>query len=146
MHLSRNKNKAVADSSKNFDQFDRYVRIIIDVYSSSEVNRDFWLTEREKEFYVSTIIHCSNGFLNPISEEAIQIYKKYFNQSTNKGKISDYINRIRKKGWIKYNKKNKRVDIPKIFHELGVEGDEMTFNLRFIYGPIDRRDTDGNTG
>lgn len=137
MNLRRSKNKAVADSIKSIEDINLYIRLIIDIFSSTEINRNYWLTEREKEFYVSTVIHYINGYLSPIQEESIQIYKKYFNKKTNKAKISDYINRVRTKGWLKYNKKTKEIEIPQIFHGISSDGDSITFNLRFDYGKTD---------
>lgn len=146
MDLYRHENKAIASSARQCVEIDVYIRIIIDIYSSSEISREFWLTEREKEFYIATIIHILNGHLNPIAEESIQIYKKYFNNNTDKAKISDYINRIRKKSWLKYNKRSKVVEIPPIFHGINLTNDYIRFNLNFVYEQVDRSDTDGNSG
>lgn len=142
MDLSRRNNIAVGTTSYSCSQIERYLRVIIDIYSSSEIRRDLWLTEREKEFFISTIIHVIQGHVNPISDEAVQIYKKYFNPNTNKVKISDYINRIRKKGWIEYDKRKRVLLIPGLFEGITMDGDVMTFNLRFSYEPINRSDTD----
>lgn len=146
MDLVRKDNTANASSYIRCSSLDLYIRIIIDVYSSSDINRKFWLTDREKEFYIATVIHVIHNYLNPISEEALQIYKKYFNHTTGKAKISDYINKIRKKGWLKYDKRKKVVEIPKIFHGIDADKDFMYFNLGFSYEQIDRSDTDGDTG
>lgn len=147
MHLSRSKDgfEAKGESYKKFVDIDKYIRVIIDIYSSSEVKREFWLTEREKEFYVSTVIHVINGYLNPICEESITIYKNYFNPNTNKIKISDYINRVRKKGWLMYDKKDREVSLPVIFHNISEDGDLFTFNLKFSYESINRQAAAGVT-
>jgi hypothetical protein len=115
---------------------------MIDVYSASEVKREFWLTDREKEFFIATIIHINNGYFNPIGEESLQIYKKYFSPTTNNPKISDYLNRIRKKCWVKYDKEAKVVEIPLMFQDINTSSDVITFNLRYAYEQIDRRDTE----
>lgn len=146
MDLFRQESRAIASSARLCGSIDVYIRIIIDIYSSSEIARRFWLTDREKEFYIATIIHILNGHLNPISEESMQIYKKYFNKNTDKAKISDYINRIRKKSWLKYNKRTKVVEVPPIFHGIELDGDSIRFNLNFSYEQVDRSDTDGDSG
>jgi len=133
MHLRRNNSRAVAESHQGFNDIGLYIRVIIDIYSASEVNREYWLTEREKEFYVATVVHITEGIDNPISDEAVQIYKKYFNPTTDKIKISDYLNRCRKKEWLKYDTGNRKVEIPQIFHNIDKNTDVMDFNLRYIY-------------
>lgn len=146
MDLFRQESRAIASSARLCRGVDTYIRIIIDIYSSSEIDRRFWLTDREKEFYIATIINILNGHLNPISEESIQIYKKYFNNNTDKSKISDYINRIRKKSWLKYNKRTKVVEVPPIFYGIDLNNDSIRFNLNFVYEQADRSDTDGDSG
>lgn len=131
MKLKRRHNIAEASSAKRFNDISDYIRVIVDIYSSSDVNRNLWLTEREKEFFIATVINYIQGNRNPISDEAVQIYKKYFSPATNKVKISDYINRVRKKEWVMYNKRSKAIEIPSIFHNIGGRGDEITFNLVF---------------
>lgn len=146
MEIRRKENKELADSVVNVNEIGLYLRFIIDIYSSTEIKRKFWLTEREKQFYIGTIIHILHGEHNPISEESLAIYKKYFNPQTNKVKISDYINRIRKKGWLRYNKKERYVTIPEIFDGISLDGDSITFNLRFTYESINGSDTSGAPG
>lgn len=137
LRRSRDENKAIANSDKNANELGTYLRFIIDIYSSTEIKRELWLTEKEKQFYIGTIIHIINGDHNPISDESLAIYKKYFGSSTNKVKISDYINRVKKKGWLRYNKKERYVSIPPIFDGISLDGDFITFNLRFSYEPAD---------
>lgn len=133
MNLTRQKYKSVAVSSKNFKDLADFIRVIVDIYSSSEVNREYWLTEREKDFFVSTVIHVLNGIDNPISKEALQIYKNNFNPATKNHVISDYINKCRKKGWVKYEPTEKRVEIPPMFYEINVDKDVIEFNLSYEY-------------
>lgn len=141
MHLSRKNSKAVAESHLPFTSIDSYVRFIVDLYSAVEIKRELWLTEREKDFFVATVIHVLQGCDNPISDEALQIYKDYFYFKTTKSKISDYLNRICKKNWAKYDKKNRVVQIPPIFSGIGPDEDMMDFKLRFSY-EADRSDMD----
>jgi len=142
MQLSRSKNVAKAVSFKKIDSLAKYIRVIIDVYSSTEIKRDLWLTDREKEFCIATVIHVLHGHTNPICEESVQIYKKYFGYNTDKTKISDYIGRLRNKKWLTYNKKKKEIKLTPIFYGIDVEMDTITFNLMLGYGPIDRSDSE----
>lgn len=135
MQLKRRNSKAEANVGITFDEVSDYIRVVIDIYSATVIRRELWLTEREKEFFIATVIHVMKGHVNPISDPALQIYKKYFNPATNKVKIADYINRVRKKGWVLYNKRKKVVEIPPIFHKIGESGDQMTFNLTLKWEP-----------
>ena len=145
MEITRNSNVCDGKSIKVTEDISKYLRLIIDIFSSLDIDRSMWLTEREKEFYISTVICIISGYKDPICDESVQIYKKYFNPKTNKGKISDYINRIRKKNWLKYNKITKVVEVPELFSKIDISGDNTTFNLEFKYGSPDRSDTIGNT-
>lgn len=108
-----------------------YIRMIVDVYSASDIRRDLWLTPREKDFFIVTVFNVLEGNVNPIGESATQIYKKLFGPTTNKVKISDYINRVRKKEWVRYNKQTKVVEIPPIFHNMNLGNDRVSFSLNF---------------
>lgn len=140
MNFSRIEDKAAADSFKLYSDITRYLRVIVDIYSSSEIDRIYWLTDREKDFFVATVILLSNKETNPTSKEAIQIYKKYFSPAIKKVNINDYINKLKKKGWLKYNKLTKAVEIPAIFLDIGEESDVIDFNLRYAYTSRNEQD------
>lgn len=133
MHLTKKKNKLVAESFKNIIDISAYIRYIVNIYSASEIKRELWLTEREKDFFVATTIHILQGISNPISEDALQIYKKYFHPQNNNRKTSDYLNRLEKKKWVKYDSDEKTVQIPAIFDEMDLNENMVDFNLRFSY-------------
>lgn len=139
----------VIDSGKKLTDIRRYIRYIIDIYSVTEINRDSWLTDTEKDFYVATVIHYINGYVNPICEESVQIYKDYFRPNIGKPKIADYVNRIRNKGWLSYDLTDKAIEIPEIFHFIKPDQDSIDFNLRFSYehnrDKVDRSDNLGTS-
>lgn len=140
MYLSRSKNNAVARSYKYVNSLHGYLRLIVDIYQSSEIKFDFWLTKSEKEFYVATILAVLSGSSNPISDSSVQIYKKYFRRTINKSVISDYLNKCRKKGWLKYDTEERSVEIPAIFHGINIKDDTFDFNLRYVYELKDETD------
>lgn len=133
MNFARSGEKASATSYRLYEDITLYLRVIIDVYSSSEVDRMYWLTDREKDFFIATVICLLDGEKSPTSEEALQIYKKHFNPSIKKVNINDYLNKLKKKGWLKYNKNEKLVEVPAIFNNIGGDRDTLDFNLRYSF-------------
>ncbi len=133
MKITRDSSRIEVESSQELVDFGKFVRPIIEIYQFMVMPRNQWLTDKEKDFYVATVIHVVKGHLNPISPEAVQIYDKYFNSGTTKAVISDYLIRIRKKKWLKYDKFEKVVQIPVPFNLVKPEGDTITFNLSFNY-------------
>lgn len=133
MIINRKQNKAKAESFKRYTNLLVYIRKMLDIYSACEVASSYWLTDREKDFFVVTVINYLNGDVNPKSDESLQRYKKYFNPKTDKYRISDYLNKISNKNWIKYNKQNKTVDIPLIFKEINLDEDMTDIIVRVLY-------------
>lgn len=133
MYLERKHNKAVGRSHVVFKDIRRYIGMLIDVYAATSVKRENWLSKTERAFYIATIIHVNAGYTNPICDESVQIYKEFFNEKVTKVKISDYINRVRNRKWVKYEKDDKVVEIPEIFKNINLTSDIYDFNLRFSY-------------
>lgn len=149
MEISRIDNNILqCTSSIRTNNLGGLIRILINIYSATEVKRTQWLTEREKDFFIGMIINLVNDFNDPYSNEAIQIYKKYFNPKINKRNISDYLTRISNKNWIEYNKKKKKdIVVNLMFKELRKlkKGGNIMFNLDYIY-ETPRQSMDGNNG
>lgn len=135
MRLSKEDSRLVTASFKRVTDMSLYIRPVLEIYQASEISRDKWLTDKEKAFYVATVAHVLLGYPNPICSESVQIYKKYFDSSTDKRKISDYLGRIRNKNWLKYDKFDKVVQLPPLFNQLGSSGGSIEFNIKFSYEP-----------
>lgn len=133
MLLHRTEKKATAETHKQFKNLPLYIRYIVNIYSAAEIKRELWLTEREKDFFVATVIVVLNGITDPISDEAVQIYKNFFYNKTGKAKISDYINRITNKNWAVYDKRYRKITLPSLFYGIDVKEDMIDFILRFAY-------------
>lgn len=133
MRLDRKGNKAVGDVHAPSKDIATYLSMLIDVFAATSLKRDNWLSKTEKDFYIATIVHLNSGYTNPISEESVQIYRQYFKESCDKIKISDYLNRLRTKKWLKYDKNTKIVEIPLIFMNIGLDKDVFDFNIRLSY-------------
>lgn len=133
MILSRKGNKASARSHLNFSNIESYLLFILNLYSSIEIQRDKWLTDKEKDFYICCIMIYLFSDKNPNSEESRQIYKNLFSNKVTVKEISLYITKIVKKGWLRYNKKTKQFDIPQIFKNVDNDNDTFDFNIRFSY-------------
>ena len=148
MHLERKGDKSSVKNHESMKDIRVYLGRLIDLYSAASIKKDLWLTDTEKLFYIATLIHVNSGYLNPISGESVQIYKDYFSKNANKSTISDYINRLRTKRWIKYDKVTKIVEIPPFFKDLNLESGIFDFNIRLSYerDTTDRHDHGGDQG
>ena len=139
MYLIRKGNKATGESFTSFNELGDYIRTIVYIYSGAELDRKYWLTTREVDFFIALSHHVLIGIRNPISEDAVQIYKKHFNPQINKKDISTYLNRICKKKWAVYDVENKIVKINPIIAELEPGDDRMDFKIRLV---LDNNATD----
>ena len=99
----------------HFSSREEYILKLVDIQTTLTVAREYHLTDREKVFFVACVVCVLNGYTNPISIDAIQIYKEIFNFETNKKTISDYITKLTKKKWLLYDKKGKVMTIPPLF-------------------------------
>lgn len=96
------------------------------------MDRDYWLTPRELDFYESMCFHVLHDILSPISEEAIQIYKKHFNPATTKKDISNYVARICKKKWANYDVESKVLTLNPIVAGINLREDRFDFRIRLL--------------
>lgn len=136
MYLVREGEKASARASIKYQNLADYIGVLLDVYAALRLKREFWLTDSERSFLIATIIHVSSNYTNPICEESVQIYKEFFNPKVNKIKISDYINRVRKKLWIKYDTAEKHVELPVILKGIDINSDSFEFNIKLLYDKV----------
>ena len=147
MYLDRKGNKATVKAHVRYKNLSDYIGTLIDVYAAIRLERDFWLTDRERQFFIATVIHVTSGYINPICDESVQIYKDYFDPKVTKGKIPDYLNRLRAKNWLTYDKGTKKVEIASLLKDISMDSDMFDFNLRFLHekrNQTDRSDNDGN--
>lgn len=141
MNLTRSKERSLGEDSIEYKDLALYIRKIINVHSAFSVDRDYWLTEREKDFLVATVIHYGKGIFNPISQGAWQIYKKYFDSEVTKRRINTLITTCESKDWLTYDKEGKHVEPIAIFKGIDNEKHSFDFKLRISY-EADRQNTD----
>ena len=84
---------------------------------------------RMKRFYASSIIHYNLGITNPISESALQIYKKYYKETVNKVEIADLLKIISKRNWIFYDKEERSIEIHPLFKKIDLKNLSFSFNI-----------------
>jgi len=132
VYLKRKGGVAQAEATVYTKGIDPYVRYIVSVYSAIRIDRDFWLTRRELDFFVATVTHVYSGILNPISDEALQIYKNLFSKAIEKRQISTYLNILRKKQWLKYDPHKKIVYLPPLIQNISLKGDRVDFSIRIL--------------
>lgn len=132
MHLDRKANTALAETFTQFNNVRDYIRIIVSIYAAADLDRSVWMTEREQDFFVCTASHVLMGIKDPISKEAVQIYKKHFHPTTKKNNISHYINKIRNKKWIKYDVEKREVELNPILNGVSIHEDRIDFKIRLL--------------
>lgn len=129
LRIKTGENQIEAEFNKIFKDELEYIYKVIGVQSALGVSRQNRLTDREHVFLVATVVCVLNGHTNPISEDAIQIYKKVFQNKVNKKNISDYIGKISKKKWILYDKRKKTVKVAPLLEKLDLRKQDFTLKL-----------------
>lgn len=145
MEFGRKENNGKGSSLKQFDNLEIYIRKIIDIYSSVEIKRGWWLTEREKDFLVATIIMVNSEITNPISTQGVAIYEKYFNNKVTKKTINVYLTNLQGKKWLKYDVGGRYVKLPIIFYGIQ-ENDSFEFKINMSHEAFARSDSSGVEG
>jgi hypothetical protein len=133
MFLDRRGDIAIAESFVPCHELTQYLTSVIDIYSSVEIDEQYWVTKREKEFLVATSINVLKGYTNPISPESLQIYKKYFNPTIKNNNISNYIDKLRKKKWLQYDAEKKEIKLTPILNSISIEKDRIDFRIRLDF-------------
>lgn len=110
-----------------------HIRKIVNLYSCLYIVENNWLPAREKVFFIITVMNFILGYKKPQSEFALSSYQKYFNNTTSKHTIINYLNKLSKRGWLKYDKNEKVVSIPKFFENIQVESSMIDFELRLVF-------------
>lgn len=131
MHIEHTKNSTNITGVKEVSSFSEFVEYVVDIYSSAHINPDYWLTRREKDFFISTIICLMNDIDDPISEEGVKLYQEYFSPKATPASIGDYINRCRNKYWIKYDKRKRLIEVPDLFIKIVNGATNISFDLNF---------------
>jgi hypothetical protein len=90
-----------------------YVRMLIDLQQAMwrHDDEDMWLTPREKDFAVATILCLWEGITNPNAKEAHQIYEKYFKNPISSSDIHVYIGKLRDKKFLSYDKNDQQLSV-----------------------------------
>lgn len=132
-------------ASLKFSDLESYIEQIVDMVTVTDALPEEWLTKTEKRFLVATAILTCDGVTNPISNLAVQIYKKYFNYQVDRKVINKYLTALVKKGWIEYDIQDKYVKVPLICRDLGKEKDSMEFTIKIEYDEAHKRNNDGDS-
>lgn len=129
MRYKRVENKAECYSNISIESEFAYVSKIIDVYSAAEVHHSFWMTPKEKLFFLCIYYCVKNGIRKITSKEAIDIFKEYFKENVSRSEITTYFSRLKKNGWLDRDEK-KMIILPYLFDEITGDGDIVEFNIK----------------
>ena len=128
MKIARKESTLVATATEVFDHPAFYIMSLINTYAAIKVHRDFWLTEREKEFFVALIISQNEGIKDFKSQEARPIFDFYFGKHR-KGTRGDYVKRLEDKGWLEQFGGD--VKLLPLFENLDLDSDESVFEVKY---------------
>ena len=102
MRLQGVKNGLLATEERDFKSIISYIVQLVDVYSSLEVEREYWLAEKEKEFFALVALAWSRGW-HPQHPKAYDLYNDMLFKCEGKHKlstkVSQYLGKIRRKHW-----------------------------------------------
>lgn len=146
MIFDRRGDSGKGETSYELEDQVTYVEYIIDACCGIEVLRPNWPTLTERKFLVATVILVSEGVTNPISNLAVQIYKKYFNYQVDRNVINKYITKLVKKGWIQYDIHDKNVQVLLLLRGINKEKDSVEFKIKIEYNATHRHSNDGDSG
>lgn len=136
MVVERKDNKITAKEHREVQHPANYVMMLLNLYAATSVGRSFWLTEREKQFYVALVLMLNSEITSFKSKEAGPIFEHYFGKHK-KGMRTDYVKKLEDKGWLKYNG-GEEVKVLPIFENIDVEGDTFHLELKYNIKDDDR--------
>ena len=128
MQIERNGPVLIAEKELNIKHEADYILKLINIYSATSVGRSFWLTEREKQFYVTLVILNNMGIVNFKEKEADSVFKYYFGEHK-KGARADYVGKLKDKGWLQEEKSE--IKLLPLFQDMDLESDEFELNLKY---------------
>lgn len=115
----------------NLSRVEDIITFMIDYYQSTFiVNKDNWLTKRERGFFVACVIISNNGY-KYTSPEAKKIYKEVFNlrrQSDVRGYLVD----LEEKGFLLSNVNTKYITLPEFF-KFNIDEQKVKIDITLNY-------------
>lgn len=117
--------------SKDYATVTDVIYRLVHLYSALTSNKDKWMSKREMEFYTALILTALFK-LQYDAEESDYIFDAVFGGLTIKRR-KDYVSKIAKKGWIKYNEADEIV-LPEIFSTIDVANNSYNVNIDFTWG------------
>lgn len=100
---------------------------IVEINTAISVKPEYVMTNTERLFFCVSVLNNLKGTTKPFSVEALQRYKKYFKESTDKRVISLYLGKLQKKKWVQYDRDFKVLDLPPLYQ--GIDLDSGVFNF-----------------
>lgn len=130
MKLVKEDKKTLIEGKIESSEIVEYLSKLIDYYIAIFAPQDTWLTKRERMFLICCII-IANKDLRYLSGESKHIYKEIFNISR-MSDIAGYLERLKEKHFLDYNKKTKKIQIQPFFL-LDLEQNDLEINIHFKF-------------
>lgn len=99
---------------KRVDNVEDMIRFMINLYQSTLLPREEWLTKQESQFFIAAVIIANKG-IKYTSREAKNIFRDIFNLRR-QSDVRGYLLRIEEKGgWLRSNKEEKTIQLHHFF-------------------------------
>lgn len=95
---------------------------LIDIYQVLFIDRYWWLTKREREFYICCLIISNKGYTYT-SQEAKQIFKDVYNLKRDSEKRI-HLKSLEQKNFLVSDVKTKKINLPPFF-TIGVDNNHL---------------------
>lgn len=120
----------------SYRQLEDYLRQYINIYCALGVREEFWLTPREKEFFIACVIIYNKG-INLSSKKATLLLESQTNFKKETKGVYIYRNKLKAKGWLANTKDG--LTIPKAFiFKDGVPDLKLNISLKYEHPKEDR--------
>lgn len=128
MELSKNANNI---NLSNIEEFNSKVDLLyaaIDTYSGLTLDRSVWLSEREKDYFISIVIFNKLGAKKYSDSQAIEVISEVFGEHVRQER-SIYAKKLQDKNWIKIDEETKHITIPPFFQFIDLDKGQIDFNM-----------------
>lgn len=105
---------------------------MVNLFMATRVKREYWLTDKEYLFFICCVLIVNEDVPSYISSRARSIYRGVMN-ITRLSDITGFLNRLSKKGWLEYDKKEKRITIPSFFTEINLHSHKVGVEVEINY-------------
>lgn len=118
--------------SKEVASIEDMIRFMINLYQSTLLPREEWLTKQETQFFIAAVIIANKG-IKYTSREAKNIFRDVFNLRR-QSDVRGYLKRIEEKGgWLRSNKEEKTIQLHHFFRMEDLSDVDLNLEMKLTY-------------